>query len=235
MRQACFAAAALLILCAPLRATADEGPGDCLGVDFNLAHPIGIAKIIVDRPRVYFVKSAFEDAACPADGDACLQQAYLVPGDLILIGKTHGAFTCVSYKSAAARKVQWTNGWVPAASMTPIKPAPAPSRADWIGNWVHAGGHIIIKPGKNGGLAIHGEAFYNAAQNVHTGVIDAAAKPAQGLLEFADDGSIPFDETGDDNGSCLVRMQRIEKLLVAEDNGSCGGVMVTFTGFYRSK
>jgi len=120
MRQVCLAAAALLILCGPPRATADEGPDDCLGIDFNLAHPIGIAKIIADRPRVYFVKSAFEDAACPADGDACLQQT-------------------------------------------------------------------------------------------------------------------PFDKTSDDKGSCLVRMQLIEKLLVAENNGSCGGAMVTFTGFYRSK
>ena len=235
MRQACLAAVALLLLCAPSRAMADEGPGDCLGIDFNLAHPIGIAKIIADRPQVHFVKSAYQDAACPADGDACSESAYLVPGDLVLIGKTHGAFTCVVYESAAARKVQWTNGWLPAASMTPVRPAAAPSRADWIGTWVHAAGHIVIKPGRKGRVTIRGEGFYAAAQNVHTGVIRATATPAHGLLEFADDGRSPFDKASDDKGSCLVRMQRIEKLLVVEDNNSCGGVMVTFTGFYRRK
>ncbi len=216
-------------------AAADEAPGDCLGIDFDVAHPVAIAKIIADRPRVYFVKSAAENAACPADADACLQQAYLIPGDLVLIGKTHGGFTCVSYQSAADRVQRWTNGWLSSAAMTPVVPAPAASRADWIGDWVHAGGEIVIKAGKNGGVAIRGEAFYNAAQNVHTGVIAAAAKPAHGLLEFADDGGVPFDKASDDKGICLVRMQRVAALLVVEDNNSCGGADVTFTGFYRKK
>jgi hypothetical protein len=30
-------------------------------------------------------------------------------------------------------------------------------------------------------------------------------------------------------------MQRIDALLVVEDNGGCGGELVTFTGFYRRK
>jgi hypothetical protein len=30
-------------------------------------------------------------------------------------------------------------------------------------------------------------------------------------------------------------MQRVEALLVVEDNGGCGGALVTFTGFYRRK
>jgi hypothetical protein len=63
-------------------------------------------------------------------------------------------------------------------------------------------------------------------------VIDATATPARGLLEFADDGTAAFDSN---DAECLVRMQRIDALLVVEDNGGCGGVMVTFTGFYRRK
>jgi hypothetical protein len=30
-------------------------------------------------------------------------------------------------------------------------------------------------------------------------------------------------------------MQRVDALLIVEDNGSCGGAAVTFTGFYRRK
>ena len=81
-------------------------------------------------------------------------------------------------------------------------------------------------------MIIHGEQVYPAAQDVHNGVIDATAKPANGLLQFAEDGSVPFDKAAVD-ATCLVRMQRIEALLVVEDNAQCGGVMVTFTGFYR--
>ena len=55
------------------------------------------------------------------------------------------------------------------------------------------------------------------------------------MLRFADNGTAPFDQTSADAGDCLVRMQCIADLLVVQDNEHCGGVMVTFTGFYRRK
>lgn len=212
-----------------------EAVGDCLGVDFDVAHPIAVGKVVPGQPRVYFIRSAADNASCPADSEACRKAAYLIPGNLALIGKTDGAYTCISYESAASRKVQWTNGWIPSAAMTVVKPAPSPQRSDWIGIWVHASGHIDIAAGEKESLAIKGEGFYDAAQNVHTGVIDATATPKQQFLEFADDGKTPFDKASDDRGSCLVRMQRVEAFLVVEDNNACGGAMVTFTGFYRRK
>lgn len=235
MRRARLAAAALMLLAAPYGAPAEEAPGDYRGVDFSVAHPVAIAKIIAAEPQLHFVKSTVDDAACPAAAAACQEPAYLLPGDLVLIGKSHGDFSCVSYESPAARKAQWTNGWIETAGLTPVKPSTAPARADWLGNWAHAAGHLTIALAKHGRLAIRGEAFYAAAQNVHTGVVAATAEPAAGVLQFADDGSAAFDKASDDKGFCLVRMQRVEKFLVVEDNGSCGGVLVTFTGFYRRR
>jgi hypothetical protein len=214
-------------------ATADEKSGDCFGIGFDVTHPVTIAKIIADRPQVHFVKNASDDAACPADREACLAPSYLIPGDFLLVGKTRGAFSCVSYQSAADRSQSWTVGWQPSASLTPVQPARAGEPADWIGRWSHAGGTITIRKGRRGTLRIRGEQVYPAAQNVHSGVIAAEAKPAHGLLQFADDGKVSFDAANSEAGSCLVRMQRIAALLVVEDNGHCGGSMVTFTGFYR--
>jgi hypothetical protein len=184
---------------------------------------------------VHFVKNKSDDAACPAERQACEQPGYLVPGDLLLVGKTRSAFSCVSYQSAADRTQRWTVGWLPSASLTPVQPARAPETADWIGRWIHAGGAITISRGRRGTLRIRGEHVYPAAQNVHSGVLGANVKPAQGLIKFADDGSASFDVASDEAGRCLVRMQRIAELLVVEDNGHCGGSMVTFTGFYRRK
>jgi hypothetical protein len=220
-------------------AMADEAPGDCFGVDFDAAHPIAIAKITADKPRTHFLKNVSDNAACPSDSEACRKKAYLIPGNLVLLDKTFSdktgsAYACAVYESAEDKKVRWSNGWLPAASITKIQPDPAPTRADWLGDWTHSAGHIDIASGKDGGLTIKGEGFYQAAQNVHTGVIDATAKPADGLLQFADDGSVPFDKAKD-GAECLVRMQRVGALLVVEDNNGCGGVMVTFTGFYRRK
>jgi hypothetical protein len=237
-------AGALLLACAAITsAMADEAPGDCQGVDFDVAQPITIAKIIAAKPRTYFLKSTYDDAACPADSDACRQKAYLIPGDLVLLGKTFSdktnasytaSYTCAVYEKAESKKVRWSSGWLPTASFSRVQPAPAPSRADWLGHWTHAAGDIDITGGSDGAFTIHGEAFYQAKLNVHTGVIAAVAKPENGLLQFADDGSMPFDKAKD-NAECLVRMQRVGELLVVEDNNGCGGIMVTFTGFYRRK
>ena len=214
---------------------AEENAGDCLGIGFDVTHPVTIAKIIADRPQVHFVKNASDDAACPAERETCVAPSYLIPGDLLLVGKTRGAYSCVSYQSAADRIQRWTVGWLPSASLTPVQPARAPQTADWIGRWSHAGGTITISRGRRGSLRIRGEHVYPAAQNVHSGVIGAEVKPAHGRLQFADDGSAPFDAASAEADSCLVRMQRIAELLVVEDNGHCGGSLVTFTGFYRRK
>jgi hypothetical protein len=222
---------ALLSLSGLAQATADEGPGDCLGVNFDRQKPVTIEKMSAANPRIYFVKSAWENAACPSDGPACQAKAYLVPGDLALAGKTKGAFTCISYQAMATREQKWTVGWIPTASFAPVPPDLAPARSDWTGTWSHAGGHVTISNGKGDSLRIEGEATYAAAQNVHTGDISATATPAHGLLAFADDGSTPFDKA--DDSSCLVRMQRLGNFLIVEDNSQCGGVMVTFTGFYQ--
>jgi len=200
-----------------------------------VTHPVTIAKIIADRPQVHFVKNAYDDPACPADRETCVAPSYLIPGDLLLVGKTRGVYSCVSYQSATDRTQRWTVGWLPSASLTPVQPARAGEARDWIGRWSHAGGTITISRGRRGNLRIRGEQVYPAAQSVHSGVIGAEAKPAHGLLQFADDGRAAFNTANSEAGSCLIRMQRIAELLVVEDNNHCGGSMVTFTGFYRRK
>src|SRR5215469_7623691 len=85
----------------PTLVAAEQNSSDCLGVGFEVQHPVTIAKIIADRPQVHFVKSPSDNAACPAEREGCVQPSYLVPGDLLLVGKTRGAYSCVSYQSAA--------------------------------------------------------------------------------------------------------------------------------------
>src|SRR5262252_7622996 len=205
LRQRCSIVAILVALfltsAAAEQARSEETPGDCLGIGFEVANPVTIAKIIADQPQVRFVKSAYDDPACPADRDTCVQSSYLVPGDLALVGKTHGPYSCVSYQSAADRTQRWTVGWLPSASLTPVQPARAAQTADWIGRWVHAGGTITISKGRRGSLRIRGEHVYPAAQNVHSGVIRAEATPAHGLLQFANDGRASFDAANSEAGN----------------------------------
>ena len=80
-------------------------------------------------------------------------------------------------------------------------------------------------------MSIEGEQIYPAAGGAHSGVLVAAAVPAQNMIAFADDGSTPFEKA--EEGQCLVRIQRVGAWLLVEDNMQCGGSMVTFTGLYR--
>jgi hypothetical protein len=58
---------------------------------------------VTAQPRVNFIKGPYDDdftaADCPATTKACQKKSYLVTGDLVLVEKTQGNFTCVSYQS----------------------------------------------------------------------------------------------------------------------------------------
>jgi hypothetical protein len=60
---------------------AEDGPKGCLGVDFDVKRPLVASK--VTAKRTYFVKSAREDASCPAEDAACQGKAFLVRGDVV--------------------------------------------------------------------------------------------------------------------------------------------------------
>src|SRR5271166_6433436 len=94
---------------------------NCVGADWHDARALTVSKVI-GTPRANFIKSPYDDdfkaESCPAAGEACRRQAYLVSGDLVLTGKTIGDFTCVSYQSPTAKKQIWTTGWLPNAALS---------------------------------------------------------------------------------------------------------------------
>ncbi len=232
----CLVAVAVIAgSCAAARAE-DDQQRNCNGVDWNDKQPLIVSKV-TGPPRVNFVKSGYDDdfkaTTCPADTQACRLKSYLVPGDLVLTGKSQGAFTCVVYQSPRAAKQIWTKGWLPSTALTPVAPMPAPKLPDWIGTWSHPGGDIAIKRAAGGKLSVAGEMVMPTARDAHTGEIEAQVTPGKDTLAFVDDGSIPFDRP--DAGECRVRMQRIGAWLMVEDNSGCGGAGVTFTGLYRRK
>jgi hypothetical protein len=214
-------------------------PNNCNGVNWDDKRALVVQKVTA-HPRVNFIKSPYDDdfkaTTCPAATEACRQKSYLVTGDLVLTGKTQGAFTCVVYQSPVAKKLIWAKGWLPSSALTPVAPMPSPKISDWIGTWYnpeHPGGPIEIKRGEGGKLHVEGEMTSPTAHDFHTGEFEAQVTPQNDTIAFVDDGSIPFEKT--DEGECRVRMQRIGPLLMVEDNNGCGGTGVTFTGLYRRK
>ena len=233
LRLALLGAWAAVIAAAPLApALAQSDQNLCNGVEFDIKRPLVVSKVIAPS-RVYFVKGFDAKAACPSDAAACRMASYLVPGDLALTGRTLDGFVCVSYQSPLSGVQDWTKRWLPATALAPVPPMRAPTTSDWIGRWVHPGGEISIAPNNTGRLTITGSQTYPALLSVHTGDLAAEAMPSNGMIAFADDGSVPFDKA--EEGQCLVRIQRVGAWLAVEDNERCGGVMVTFTGLYRRR
>jgi len=235
--NAIFVILAALLFATSASAYDAEDPANCLGTDWDAAHPLAVARVTA-TPRVNFVKSPYDDDfkadTCPAATATCRKKSYLVTGDLVLAGRTRGEFTCVAYPSPAGKRPIWTNGWLPSSALKPLSPMAHPSRSDWIGNWDQPHAGIEIKEGGIGGrLRIEGIAAMQGARDVHTGAIDAEVMPDEDSIAFLEDGWFPF-ETKCDSG-CRVRMHRLGPWLVVEDNGDCGGAGVTFTGLYRRK
>src|SRR5262245_47034410 len=158
-----------------LPALADSDPNVCRGVDFDIKRPL-VASRISARPHVNFVKGADDDAACPADNNACRKKAYLVPGDLVLTGRAQGVFTCASYQPSHTRKQDWTVGWLQTSSLTPLAPMGSPKAAEWIGTWSHPGGTISIRRGDRAKLSNAHLAPHVAREAVR--VLDRARSPA---------------------------------------------------------
>lgn len=204
-------------------------PANCNGADWDDKRALTVSKVTA-QPRVNFIKSPYDDdftaAACPAATKACQRESYLVMGDLVLVGKTRGHFTCVSYQSPLAKTQIWTNGWLPSAALTPVAPMPSPTTSDWIGSWCHPGCSIEIRNGDAGKLRVEGEMILPTARDVHNGAFKAQVAPQNNTIVFADDGSNYGEE-------CQLRMQRIGPWLMVVDNAGCGGAGVSFTGLYR--
>jgi hypothetical protein len=206
-----------------------DDPANCNGADWDDKLALTVSKVTA-QPRVNFIKSPYDDdftaAACPAATKACRKKSYLVTGDLVLVGKTQGDFTCVSYQSPLAKKHIWAAGWLPSAALTPVTPMPSPTTSDWIGTWHHPYGSIEIKTGDGGKLHVEGLLVVPTARDFHNGGFKAQVAPQNNAIAFADDGS-NYGE------GCQVRMQRIGMWLLVVDNSGCGGAGVSFTALYR--
>ncbi len=228
-----FLLLAAVFIAGPALAYDANDPHNCNGVEWNDKRAQIVARVIA-KPRINFVKSPYDDdftaSACPNETDACRLKSYLVPGDLVLVGPTQDAFTCVVFQSPVSKNKTWSKGWLPTSSLQPVAPMPHPKISDWLGTWSHPGGDIEISKTKIGKLHVEGEMVVPTARDFHSGVVQADIVPGVDTIAFADDGSGPFDA---EDAGCRVRMQRIGSYLMVEDNSGCGGAGVTFTGLYR--
>lgn len=172
-------------------------------------------------PQVHFRD---DDQGCP-ENQKCIQKAFVVTGDKVLVGKEAEGWSCVWY---FGKKHEFV-GYVPSNNLRSIVTQP-PSTHDWEGVWKPIGdGEIAIHPAKQG-LSVQGKAMWHGGldsegnQIVNLGDFDGEGEPDGTRLSITD---------GDGDTACVVQMRLVGENLIATDNHNCGGMNVTFDGVYR--
>jgi hypothetical protein len=193
--------------------------------------------------RIHFIKDAAAQPGCPSLKPACMERAYIIPGDRVIVSLRQPGFVCATYVNAKGGD---RSGWLQAEAVADDGAAPV-ALSGWLGTWSRTEAEITVKAGKSGAeksgaLQIEGEATWGALDparvkrgGVNTGEISADVTPAGDRLSFAIVGEAALPVDKGDEFTCRVWMQRLGTWLVVDDNNRCGGANVTFRGVYIRK
>ena len=214
----------LALFCAPLCARAQDAGGNpanwCRNGFFaSDSKEFRVARVRGARnERAYFHG---EDEGCPGPAAKCRQKAYVIAGDALIVSRTFGEYMCAWFQPARGYE---TVGWIRADQLEVSETDANPPAARWLGEWTLYEDSLKIKRGsKAGELHVEGSAIWHGlGDNVHVGEINDAAAPRGNTLTLEDD-------------TCKLTLRLVGDFLVADDNGECGGVNVTFDGVYRKK
>jgi hypothetical protein len=200
--------------------------------------PLSLGTVTSASPRVNFVKGALDQKGCPSTAPECRDRAYLVPGDQVIVSQAQGDLACASYVNP---KGLVRAGWLPRTALANAPDQTGTRLEDWVGRWRAPEQSLVIREATAAGtLKIQGEATFGALSPdwvnrgaVNTGSIEAVAKPEGSSLAFTmgPNATLPYDQGGETD--CRVRLRLLGPFLLAEDNGSCGGLNVSFSGAYR--
>jgi hypothetical protein len=193
-----FLLGAALAMAAPAHA----GERDCAGLAFDDMRLIRFGKVAAP---VNFVANGAKDPACPSAEARCRDKAQVARGDLLALGVTLGEHVCAEKVKGVAHA-----GWLPAQNLD--KSPRVNDAGAFVGAWRRGAAEIRIAWLEDGRLTVEGR----AGNGAFSGDMDLR------------DGVAIFDGEGVDSENraspgCRVRMARGGDVLVARDNGQCGG------------
>jgi hypothetical protein len=173
--------------------------------------------VAAGAPRLYF---SGDMDGCPQKGESCQTKAYVVPGDHLLLGKTHGDWSCAWYQG----KTHETVGWVRNRGLV-VQPGAASEPADFSGKWKQYDypGYVSVSR-KGAAWYVLGEAYWSSDVATHFGELEGELKTRGSHAHVG--------AAMDDADNCGADLTRIGDFLIVYDNARCGGVNVRFNGVY---
>lgn len=164
---------------------------------------------------------------CPREAVTCRGFGYVMPGDVVVTGRSHGDYVCVYYPNHSGGSA----GWASHARLAVLPVNHHPTMTDWVGTWRDGDNTISISL-RHGKLHAIGEAYWPAANPTpdeapggpNTGSFNANVAPRDNRVQLFNDD--------DPKSGCRVNLTLIGHLLIANDNMGCGGLNVRFRSVY---
>jgi hypothetical protein len=209
-------------------------------------NPLRLMRIAADVPRVNFIEEKSDKKpACPSLSEACKRKGFLLAGDEVMAGMTQGDLVCVSYIAPDAKRVKGrfteTSGFLPASALEPAG-SPPPKPGDFAWRWLRPDGEATIEISLNTSntLRIKGEATFGLFDpvrikrgTVSSGELVAEKAAIRGNAVAMGEGyTNPANPPSTDGYECQARLRLYGRYLAVEDNMQCGGINVSFVGFY---
>jgi hypothetical protein len=189
----------------------------CYGLSSQFDEPLRVGRIVGNGPA--FFQEALTDCETAPNHCQTPGHSYLIPGDLVVVAGSVPNFLCVEYSKKGLSKRRYL-GWIPAERIKFIRSTGAafPLSA-WLGTWASGTAQKIVIRADGSALQAKGDAWWQGLTDPHFGDFRGVSVPTGNLAVFEDN-------------PCRVQMVMISRMIAAEDNGHCGGMNVTFTGFY---
>lgn len=217
----------LSLLCLSLPCTAWAAEPDCFGLLADHTPPLSLrAGTIVGSGKAFFLSDI--GTACAATDGACRahRSPYVLPGDRLAVIGTAPGYVCVSYPPAHG--FGDVSGWLPVDRVQEDNAGPKQgSDAALLGTWrIGKEQSITIRHAAQDGFSVEGSAIWRGGIAVHLGTISGPLAVQASTARYAD---------GTSDESCVVVMRRIGDRLAVIDNAQCGGLNVTFGGWYHKQ
>ena len=196
---------------------------------------IAAMQVIGSAPAHFF--EAWVDG-CERSVEHCQKRSYVLPGDRVFAEDAGAGFFCAWYLDGKGRE-SW--GLLPAARLAQARTdGPATDGlSGWASSWrmiglapTHVGSNDDMTPEVEIAMVADGGALKAASHATYpyktpSGELRAHAYESDAAVVLKGGLATIIDE------DCRIQMRRSGDLLVATDNGQCGGLGVTFLGFYR--
>jgi len=214
-------------------ASGEEAPNCRNGIFVEDGVTYGLAKV-TGSDKLSFIEDAFycdKDKqkgpcpVCPSDDAACKSKSYVLPGDVVIAGRSFKGYRCILYRND--KNVAGSAGYVPEGRLEAL-PVAQVAQKDWLGAW-RMGDDAITLHARGDKLSARGEAYWPSANpslkerpgGPNMGEMSGLAAPKGNQVSFVDD-----------EDECHVNLTLLPPFLLAHDNERCGGMNVRFDGVY---